>query len=46
MSCESCGGTMHGDGYTAVLHCEYADEVKLDYLEPDAGPVYCTYEEQ
>ena len=41
MSCKNCGGDMIGDGYTVVLHCEYAE---VDTLEPDAGPVYCTLE--
>jgi len=43
MSCKNCGGTMHGDGYTSPVVCEYAE---VDTLEPDAGPVYCTFEEQ
>jgi len=41
MSCKNCGGDMIGDGYTVVLHCEYSE---VDYLESDAGPVYCTLE--
>ncbi len=41
MSCKNCGGTMHGDGYTSPVVCEYAE---VDTLEPDAGPVYCTLE--
>ncbi|MCK5016065.1 MAG: hypothetical protein KAS32_03250 [Candidatus Peribacteraceae bacterium] len=41
MSCENCGGTMVGDGYTLVRHCENVD-VAND-LEPDAGPIYCNY---
>ncbi len=39
MTCPNCGGTMIGDGYTSVRHCENVD-VPED-LEPDAPPVYC-----
>lgn len=39
MGCEDCGGTMVGDGYTMVLHCEFSDP-PMD-LEPDAEPVFC-----
>jgi len=51
MNCKSCSGEMVntidavGDGHTTVLHCEYADEPEVDYLESDASPVYCTLEE-
>lgn len=37
--CRNCGGTMVGDGYTIVLHCEYAD--CPEDIEPDGKPVYC-----
>lgn len=40
MSCKTCGGTMVGDGYTSVCHCENLDVLSMG-LEPDAGPVYC-----
>jgi uncharacterized protein (DUF983 family) len=39
--CPVCGGTMIGDGYTTVLHCENADESTYADHEPDARPVYC-----
>ncbi len=42
-TCKECGGDMVGDGYTSVMHCEYADESKYDLHEPDADPVYCDY---
>ena len=40
--CPNCGGTMYGDGYTGVVHCENAgiDSDPGPY-EPDAGPIYC-----
>lgn len=41
-SCEACGGLMIGDGYTSVEHCEFSEP---EYMEPDAGPVYCTFED-
>lgn len=37
--CKNCGGTMVGDGYKMVRHCEFVD-VPFD-VEPDAGPIYC-----
>jgi len=40
--CPVCGGTMVGDGHTQVLHCENVDDPELDYMEPDAPPVYCS----
>ena len=39
MTCPNCGGTMIGDGYTIVKHCENVD-IGLD-VEPDASPIYC-----
>jgi len=45
MPCPNCGGTMEGDGYTEVMHCENADyEAYFDH-EPDASPVYCQFKE-
>ena len=44
-TCDKCNGDMIGDGYTTVMHCEYADEGKLMYLEPDASPVLCDYKD-
>lgn len=46
MICIKCGGDMVGDGYTSVMHCEYADETTYEFHEPDASPVYCNYEEE
>lgn len=43
MVCKNCGGTMVGDGYTMVLHCEFAF-IDHSLYEPDAEPVYCTKE--
>lgn len=37
--CLVCGGTLLGDGYTTVRHCENAD-VPMD-VEPDAPIIYC-----
>jgi ribosomal protein L37AE/L43A len=42
MQCPNCGGTIIGDGYTSVLHCEYVDKSSYEYHEPDASPVYCS----
>ena len=41
-ACPHCGGGLQGDGFREVVACEFAD---TDGLEPDAGPVYCTPEE-
>jgi len=38
--CPVCGGSIIGDGYTMVMHCENVD-VSGDCYEPDAGPIYC-----
>jgi hypothetical protein len=43
MCCDKCGGTMCGDGYTSVLHCEHVDP-PMD-AEPDSGPLYCDFKE-
>lgn len=43
MTCPVCGGTMVGDGYTMVIHCENA-ELPVD-AEPDAEPVFCKKEQ-
>ena len=45
MSCIKCGGEMHGDGYTSVEHCEYAEESGYEFEAPDAGPFYCSFNE-
>ena len=44
MICPKCNGEMLGDGYTSVMQCENAEDVDA-YLEPDAEPVLCDYEE-
>jgi len=46
MSCSKCGGDMIGDGYTLVYHCEYAEEAKYEFHEPDADPVECDFKEE
>lgn len=40
MTCPNCGGSLSGDGFTDVLHCENVDVIGEGY-EPDAAPVYC-----
>ena len=45
MTCPRCGGDMIGDGYTLVMHCENADEEAYFDHEPDASPVYCSFQE-
>jgi hypothetical protein len=39
--CPRCGGTMIGDGYKTVLHCENSTEESYFYADPDRGPIYC-----
>jgi len=39
--CPDCGGTLIGDGYTTVVHCENAEPSKYWDLEADASPVFC-----
>jgi hypothetical protein len=43
MSCINCGGTMIGDGYLTVRHCEFATDDLYWDKEPDAPPVYCDF---
>lgn len=43
--CPNCGGTLLGDGYTTVFHCENASEESYRYSEPDAETVYCEAQE-
>ena len=40
-NCPICGGTLIGDGFSDVVHCEFAREEDVDGKEPDANPVYC-----
>lgn len=42
-TCPKCNGSMIGDGYTSVLHCEYANQDKVQYCASDEGPIYCDY---
>ena len=39
--CPKCGGTMVGDGYTMVSHCENVDVPQG--VEADAPAIYCEY---
>jgi hypothetical protein len=41
MCCPKCGGTLLGDGYTEVIHCEFSDQDDYFYLAPDEKVVYC-----
>lgn len=43
--CIKCGGEMIGDGYTMVLHCEFAEPESYEYHECDSNPVFCEFEE-
>jgi hypothetical protein len=45
MYCSKCGGNMLGDGYREVIHCEQSEWKDYRYLEPDAEPILCDYEE-
>lgn len=40
MRCPICGGSMCGDGYTEVRHCEFTEQ-DISCLEPDGPCVYC-----
>ena len=44
-NCKNCGGDMIGDGYTSVIHCEYADHELIDLCEPDCSPIFCDFKE-
>ena len=41
MPCPNCGGSIIGDGYMEVMHCEFVDESLLNDKEPDSKPIYC-----
>lgn len=41
MNCIECGEPLEGDGYRTVMRCPNATDTEIDYLEPDANPVYC-----
>lgn len=40
-SCPSCGGDMIGDGFTSVVHCEFAEN--YEHYAPDDNPVLCGF---
>lgn len=42
--CPKCGGSIEGDGYTTVQHCENADPP--DWVEPDGDVILCDYKEE
>ena len=44
-TCPKCGSDMIGDGYTSVIHCENVEDDELQYLEPDAIPIVCNFED-
>jgi hypothetical protein len=39
-ACPHCGGSMLGDGYTTVMHCERVDLSSV-CAEPDSAPIFC-----
>jgi hypothetical protein len=39
-TCPHCGGSMLGDGYTTVMHCERVD-ISSVCAEPDSTPILC-----
>lgn len=41
--CPVCGGTIIGDGFTSVYHCENADSEDTECVEPDASVVLCRF---
>jgi hypothetical protein len=43
MTCPRCGGSMLGDGYREVFHCEFAEWHDYRWVTPDDEPVYCRY---
>ena len=44
--CKICGGSMIGDGYSVVRHCENANDEDYWNKEPDAKAVYCSINEK
>ena len=44
-ACPHCGGTILGDGYTTVIHCEFADEAEVWQAESDANPIWCDFDD-
>lgn len=43
-TCKNCGGTLINDGFTGVIHCEFADYDDCIGIECDAEPVYCDFD--
>ena len=41
MRCPRCGGSLIGDGYSMVVHCEFAEDDEIWETEPDAGIILC-----
>lgn len=39
-TCPHCGGSMLGDGYTTVMHCERVD-ISSVCAEPDSAHIFC-----
>lgn len=44
-TCPNCGGSMVGDGFSVVRHCELADDVSVWDSEPDAPAILCVEED-
>ena len=45
-TCPRCGGSLIGDGYTTVRHCEnVVRDDDLACMEPDAPIVFCDMED-
>ena len=42
--CSNCGGTIHGDGITDVMHCENADWDDYYDRAPDSDVVLCRFD--
>lgn len=40
VSCPVCGGSIIGDGFTSVRHCENTN-IDISCVEPDANTIYC-----
>ena len=40
MHCNTCGGSMLGDGVTTVIHCERLSAMNFS-VAPDSAPLHC-----